>query len=170
MLQLASGFGDASQGADEDKMLQEPLNCYTLIGFPTACKNGIMGTWFTSVVSYCGDIPEARDLFCISHGTTVQKPHKRCFVSQTGINDLRTAQVRMVHDTREGRVPLRSLLPFHKSPDHFEYPLWEVAEKFRSKLHCSDRLLHDGNNFGGCKIYWRSGVRSKSSFYFWYIT
>lgn len=80
------------------KMLLERLNCNMLSGISTTWKDGITRTCLPSPLSYCFEISEGCDMYCIFHYTWVKRPCLMCLFSLNDIQNLRTGQLRMITD------------------------------------------------------------------------
>jgi len=85
------------------KKILEPLRALLDRGFSVKDKSGHVWNCFPKMVSYCCDIPEAKDMSGVKHGTLGLAPCIRCMSSATDFESIISRPKRDISRTVEAR-------------------------------------------------------------------
>jgi len=85
----------------------QPLLQSHLTGFRVENSTGSTWTCFPLFTSYCCDIPEAKDMSCVKHGTRGPRPCVRCMSSASDFETQRPCEVRDMSQTVMVRADLK---------------------------------------------------------------
>lgn len=101
------------------RLILQPLLDVSTFGFELNQKN-ITLLCHPLLISYCCDIPEAKDMSAVRHNLNTNCPCHRCLTNLSSIQSFRKAKARLYKDTFKIRMDIKSKTGGTKSTEHNE--------------------------------------------------